>query len=120
MYRYFTEEDFERCAPSCRMSDMDRDFMLMLDKARHLSGVPFRLNSAYRSKAWELAKGRSGNSAHCKGKAVDIRCLSEEERYKIIHSLLLVGFTRIGINGRYIHVDNDSLKRPFVVWMYNK
>ena len=71
--KYFKPEEFERCNPSCSIEDMDQDFRDLLDDLREKAVIPLVLNCAYRSKEHDKAKGRSGNSAHTEGLAVDIR-----------------------------------------------
>ena len=63
---YFSSEEFNCCIPSCSKEQMDKGFMQRLNKARRLAGLPFILNSAYRSSEYDMRKGRSGNSYHCK------------------------------------------------------
>ena len=116
-YKYFKPYEFECAVPRCRIDDRDKDFLRALDSARELAGIPFRINSAYRSKDYELAKGRTGTSSHTKGLAVDIACSDSRKRYLIVNSLIAVGFMRIGINKTYIHVDADSDKRASI-WLY--
>ena len=70
--KYFKESEFKACTPRCSMQDMSQQLMYMLDAAREIAGIPFVLNSAYRSKEWDKSKGRTGNSAHTRGLAVDI------------------------------------------------
>lgn len=113
--RYFQSSEFEECNPSCKIDDMDEDFLLKLDDARSICSFPFVLNSAFRPKEYELQKGRSGSSSHCKGLAVDISCLTSVCRLKMIMSLLAVGFRRIGIYPTFIHVDSDFSK-PASMW----
>lgn len=104
-YQFFTEEEFNSLTPSCSLSDMDSEFMRRLDIARKIAGVPFVLNCAYRSEAWDKEKGRSGNSFHCKGQAVDIRCGDSKIRALIIYSLWLCGIKGVGIYPTFIHAD---------------
>lgn len=115
---YFDEKEFARCSPPCKLGDMDARFMAKLDLARAKAGIPFVLNCAYRSRAWDLSKGRTGNSAHCSGKAVDIRCNTSANRMKIVQGLLAAGFTRIGIGKTFVHADNDETKPQGVIWHY--
>lgn len=84
--------------------------MRKLDDARNLCSYPFVLNSAFRSKEYEIQHGRTGTSSHCNGLAVDISCLTSICRLKMVIALLAVGFRRIGIYPTFIHVDNDSTK----------
>ena len=109
-YKYFTEEEFLRCKPSSSLYGMSERLLRMLDEARELAGIPFRITSAIRSYDYEIFHGRSGKSSHCIGKAVDIACSDSHSRLLIVWALLAVGFSRIGIYSRHIHVDNDDLK----------
>ena len=115
---YFDEKEFTRCQPPCKLEDMDERFLAKLDLARAKAGIPFVLNCAYRSRAWDLSKGRTGNSAHCSGKAVDIRCNTSANRMKIMQGLLAAGFTRIGIGRTFVHADSDETKPQGVIWHY--
>lgn len=117
--KYFKEEEFRKATPSCSLSDMDEDFMQLLDVSREIAGIPFVINSAYRSVEYEKKKGRSGNSRHTKGIAVDIRCRTNGERYLIVASLLIAGFRRIGIGSNFIHVDSGypDASQP-IIWTY--
>ena len=117
--RYFSEIDFKQANPSCSMEDMDRDFLNKLDQARHISGVAYVINSAFRSVSHEKSRGRNGSSTHTLGKAVDIRVRSSRERYHIIRGLLEVGFRRIGVANTFIHVDDDPVKDKDVIWTYS-
>lgn len=104
-YTYFTAKEFQRLSPPCDISLMNPDFMNKLDNARHLSGFPFVLSSAFRSREWDLAKGRSGNSWHCSGNAVDIICRDSEKRFKIVQNLIRSGLKGIIVYPSWIHVD---------------
>lgn len=116
-WKYFKYEEFLKCNPSCKITDMDYRTMNMLDTAREIAGIPFKINSAYRTVEWEIKKGRTGNSAHTKGKAVDIHCNNSFMRKKIIYGLIKAGFKRIGIGKTFIHADTDDLK-PNAIWIY--
>lgn len=118
MAKYFSEREFQKCVPACSLQNMQQHTMDRLDQARMLAGIPFVLNSAYRSRKYELTKGRTGMGAHTSGCAVDIRCNSDANRYKIIEALLLAGFTRIGIGKTFIHADDDITKTQNVIWHY--
>lgn len=116
--KYFSEGEFKRCVPSCSMQDMQQSLLDMLDAARERAGIPFVLNSAYRSVSYEKSKGRSGLSAHTTGHAVDIRCNSNANRMKVVKALLDVGLRRIGIGKTYIHADNSPSLTQNVMWHY--
>lgn len=97
---------------------MDSDFLILLDKVRETAGIPLVLNCAYRSREYDLKKGRSGNSAHTKGKAVDIRCNTSQNRMKIVAAALECGIRRIGIGNTFVHLDNDKTLPQGVLWHY--
>jgi hypothetical protein len=56
----------------------------VLDKARCALGMPITVTSGYRSTSWELSKGRSGTSQHCKGEAADLKCENNAELFDYI------------------------------------
>ena len=118
MSKYFHPAEFKACVPSCSISDMDAAFLGLLDRVREAAGIPLVLNCAYRSKAWELKQGRSGNSAHTRGLAVDIRCRTSANRYKIVLAALACGVSRIGVGKTYVHLDADRSLPQNVIWDY--
>lgn len=115
-YKYFTPGEFQWCSPPCRLDHMDPAFMEKLDQAREIAGVPFHINSAFRSIEYEIKKGRSGTSSHTKGLAVDIQALTPRIKWQILSALIRVGFTRFGLYPTFIHVDADSDK-PSSLWV---
>lgn len=117
--KYFKESEFKACKPACSLQDMKQSTMDRLDRARGLAGIPFVLNSAYRSQQWELSKGRTGNGAHTTGRAVDIRCNTSWNRMKIVEACLKAGFRRIGIGDTFVHVDDSPNLTQDVIWIYN-
>lgn len=116
--KYFTEAEFQRCSPSCSLQDMKQTTMSKFDTAREIAGIPFVINSAYRSVEHDRARGRSGKGAHPQGRAIDIRCNTDRNRFLIINALLKAGFTRIGIAKTFIHADDSQTLSPQVAWMY--
>lgn len=118
MSKYFAPAEFLRCSPACSIKQMDGDFLDTLDRVREAAGIPLLLTCAYRSREWDLAKGRSGNSAHTRGKAVDIRCNASSTRWKIVRAALACGITRIGIGKTFIHLDADASLPQGVIWHY--
>lgn len=118
MAKYFTETEFNYCTPSCSIKDMNSHFINLLDNIRERAGIPFILTCAYRSREWDLKKGRSGNSAHTKGLAVDIKYNSSADAFKIIESAMYFGIKRIGIGRTFIHLDMDDSLPQNVIWNY--
>ncbi len=114
--KHFTLKEF-RC-PCCHKVNMNEEFLKKLDKARDLAGVLFIITSGYRCPKHNKEVGGKPDSAHIKGLAADIECFRSRNRFKIIESLLRVGFTRIGVGKNFIHVDMDSSKPQRVIWTY--
>ena len=107
MSKYFNEIE----------NNMNKDFLFVLDEAREFAGIPFVINSAYRSPEHPLSI-KNPSSSHIKGLAVDIKATDSITRFKIVKALIEVGFTRIGIADTFIHVDLDLDKTQDVIWTY--
>lgn len=116
--RYFKEQEFRNCSPGCSLQDMQQSFIDKLDKLRTACGFPLYINSAYRSKAWEKMRGRTGTGSHTLGVAVDIKCMSERDRFTIVKNAIALGFTRVGIAKTYIHLDSSTNHTQGVIWLY--
>jgi len=107
MSKYFKEIEYR----------MDKDFLAKLDDAREFAGIPFFINSAYRSPEHPESI-KNPTSSHIKGLAVDIRVRDSKTRYIVLDALMHVGFNRIGIADTFIHVDDDRNKSCGVIWTY--
>jgi uncharacterized protein YcbK (DUF882 family) len=115
---FFKESEFNRCVPPCSLQDMHHETMRRLDLARSVAGVPFVINSAFRTVEHEKRQGRTGTSSHTTGRAVDIRCTTDRNRYLIITALLMADFDRIGVHRTFIHVDDSPKHSEQVIWFY--
>lgn len=115
MLEYFKPIEFERACPSCHIEQMDTLLLMMLDHLRELCGFPLVINSAYRTKQWDLERGRTGEGYHTKGRAVDIACTDASRRAWIVAKAIEAGFKGIGVSSTYIHLDNRS---DFKLWTY--
>ena len=118
--KYFNLSEFDSPDEPGSGSKMNYAFIEKLDYARGNAGIPFKITSAFRTKARnQLVGGRVGSS-HLKGLAVDIAFNGSRDCYLIVEALLSVGINRIGISkkGRFIHCDVDKLKDPDVIWLY--
>ena len=98
-------------------ANMNKNFLFVLDEAREFAGIPFIINSAYRSPNHPLSV-KNPSSSHIKGLAVDIKATDNATRFKIVEALISVGFTRICIADTFIHVDLDFDKRQNIIWTY--
>lgn len=109
-YKYFSDSE---------IVGLDTKLVEMLDKAREIAGVAFKINSGFRTPEQNKKVGGVKDSSHMSGKAVDIACTSDSNRHKIITALLTVGFNRIGIAKTFLHCDIDSTKSSNVIWLYD-
>jgi uncharacterized protein YcbK (DUF882 family) len=117
--KHFDPSEFScQCGCGGGFSDMDPDFLSMLDTARAVAQIPFQLSSAYRCEKHNEAVGGVQGSAHTKGMAVDIIAKTGFERWRIFAGLMKAGFTRIGMSGKFIHCDSDPHKPQHVLWPY--
>lgn len=103
-------------APGSGMN-MHLSTLQMLQQARTIAGIPFKINSGYRTKAHNAKVGGVKNSSHTRGYAIDIATTTATQP-KIIAALRSAGFRRIGIYKSFVHADNDpSLPTP-ATWYY--
>ena len=119
---HFQLSEFDCNCGKCsyKGENMDIDFMIKLDRARELSGVPFKITSGARCLEHNKAIGGVPNSSHSNTpcNAADISTTDSRRRFKILGGLIKAGFTRIGIGKNFIHCDTDKLKSQQVCWHY--
>ena len=89
---------------------MDRHFLRMLDEARDLAELKFKILKGFVCYGCRGSINELEHSSHLIGRAAVIQCKHTYKRYRIIAALLESGFTRIGIHNNYIYVDNDDMK----------
>ena len=130
---YFTDKELQ--CPCCKITNMDSRFLEKINRARHISQVPYVVNSACRCKKHNKKVGGSLTSSHLFGnvnrlkvktQAMDIKITDSNQLYKIQYGLHDAGFERffvycrIDFDGdgstiivpKHIHVDNDPTKPP--------
>lgn len=92
---------------------LEDDVALMLDQTRALAGVPIYITSGMRP---------GDDGAHGEGRAVDISDNTNGEplesywRYRVVMAAIYIGFTRIGIYDRHIHLDTSTTRPQQVMW----
>lgn len=92
--------------------------------AEEFAGFAFIFNSACRCRKHNKAVGGKDDSSHVPDtngqcNAVDIQAKTSGDKFRIVHALLLAGFTRIGVGKTFIHADVAG--QPFpqkVFWLY--
>lgn len=102
-WTYFTDQE---------VLGLDNELIAMLDKARHVAGVPFVLTSTVRTCAANQVALGAEHSTHMKGLAVDIGlghlapgAEQDGARFNILDGLYTVGFKRLGLYQAHIHCD---------------
>jgi zinc D-Ala-D-Ala carboxypeptidase len=115
---YFKITEFESPDQPGSGANMHPGTLLMLDQARHIAGVPFGINSGYRTEGHNDKVGGVTDSSHTRGLAADIKINSFDQGQQIAKALYAAGFRRFGIANTFIHVDNDLTKPPGAVWGY--
>ena len=116
--KYFNLTEFDSPDEVGSGYKMDKEFLIKLDYARGIAGIPFKINSGYRTQSRNKLVGGRVGSSHLKGLAVDIGYYGSRERFLIISALMQVGITRFGIGKTFIHTDVDKAKDPDVIWLY--
>ena len=119
LIHHFNPSEFAcRCGCGRGPGAMDAEFISMLDRARGLSGVPFRITSGFRCTAHNKAVGGVRGSSHLKGLAADIYVPSDASRFDMVQSLMAMGLFRLGIGENFIHADADPDKPSPSMWRY--
>jgi zinc D-Ala-D-Ala carboxypeptidase len=122
-FKNFSYDEFDSPLQEGSGQLMSNELISMLDDARELAGVPFKITSGYRIEADIERLKKAGykvsrNSSHLKGLAADIACIGTGDRYNMLDALMKVGFNRIGIADTFIHVDIDPYKPLYSIWTY--
>jgi len=118
--KFFSENEFKSASPPCSLQNMEQYFMVFMDNLRTKVGKPLRFTSAYRSVEHEKKMGRTGNSAHTEGKAMDISTPDSVTRFQVVKAAIELGCKRIGINfeKNFVHLDTSDKLDKNVMWKY--
>jgi uncharacterized protein YcbK (DUF882 family) len=107
-WAHFTDEEVE---------GLNYGLVARLDAARTLCGFPIIITSGLRTPEQNSAVGGVPDSSHVLGLAADIQVpVGQNEREKLIWALGRVGFKRLGLYNRHIHLDIDKSKAQNIVW----
>ena len=105
---YFSLREFDSKDTPGSGVRIDSQLLLKLAELQHRIDYDIEINSAYRTRNRNALVGGARESAHLSGRAVDIKVLNNEQRYQIVKNAVELGFTRIGIHRRFIHLDVSS------------
>jgi len=116
--KYFKQSEFDSPDLPGSGINMQQAFLDKLNRAREIAGVPFVINSGYRTvKSNAAAKGKV-DSPHLGGWAADIDLNGQSrQRFYILRAVFQV-FDRVGVANGFIHVDCDPSKDKEVAWPY--
>ena len=106
--KWFTQSEVEGMNPR---------LAVLLDQMREKAEIPIFITCGYRSPEHNAEIGGVEDSAHTKGLAADRRCHDNITRYKLVRAAMSVGFKRIEVANRHIHVDLDETKPMPVLWL---
>lgn len=116
--KYFTFEEFDDPTQPGSGHEMQPIFLEQLDLAREISGVPYVINSGFRTPEHNAEVGGVPGSSHLTGWAADIRTDSSNRRFLVLNGLIAAGFNRLGVGQNFIHVDCDPSKAGNAAWLY--
>lgn len=109
MYKYFKDSEIVGLKP---------ELVKLLDQARDVAGVPFKITSGFRTPEQNKKVGGVQDSAHETGLAVDILVKDSVSGGKILLALAQVGIKRFGFyNDGHIHCDIDYSKPNPCYWI---
>ena len=122
MSQFFKVEEFDSPDLPGSGKNMCQVFVQALNVARGIYGLPMRVTSGYRSKAYnKVLQGRgyaaATKSSHLFGCAADVAC-PDENLIKMLDAFWEAGFRRFGIMNSAIHVDSDAQKPRPTMWSY--
>jgi len=110
---------FDKSEFNCQYTgenEMNPEFLQKLDELRETCGFPFVITSGYRSPDHPIEAEKDSPGTHAQGIAADIAVNSSADRYILINYAFQQGFTGIGVDSGFIHLDiRDTVP---VIWTY--
>ena len=122
--QYFRPEEFDSPGDPCTGTEMQYNFVRLLDQLRDKVGFPVYINSGMRTPAHNKEVGGVDSSAHESGWAADIAIVGRgggvvsERRARVVFAASEIGFRRIGIAATFVHLDMDPTKPTPRIWTY--
>ena len=113
LFVYFERDEFT-CSETGE-NKIDDGFVSRLDELRERCGFPFIITSGYRSPNHSIEAAKSKPGQHSTGRAADIAVNGGYQRYRLVKEAILMGFTGIGVDKSFVHLDERI--NP-VMWAY--
>ena len=113
-FKYFKLEDFD-CQETGE-NEMSVEFIERLDGLRSVCGFPFIVTSGYRSPDHSIEARKEKPGQHAQGIAADIKVVGGVQRRILVEKALQMGFTGVGVDKNFIHVDIRTTAP--VLWVY--
>ena len=113
-FKYFKLEDFD-CQETGE-NEMSTEFIERLDGLREVCGFPFIVTSGYRSPSHSIEARKEKPGQHAQGIAADIKVVGGAQRRLLVEKALDMGFTGVGVDKNFIHVDIRTTTP--VLWVY--
>ena len=113
-FKYFKLEDFD-CQETGE-NEMSIEVIERLDGLRSVCGFPFIVTSGYRSPNHSIEAKKEQPGQHAQGIAADIKVVGGAQRRLLVEKALNMGFTGIGVDKNFIHVDIRTTTP--VLWVY--
>lgn len=113
--------DIFKRIPVCKhgsIGDFDIDLITALMRLEAHLRVKLNYNSGYRCNECNEKAGGAKNSAHLRGRAVDVAISGSRERYLVLKAALELGFRRVGVGKGILHLDIDTSLDQDVIWLY--
>lgn len=118
-YEFFKAKELACKCGKCDGGQMDKITMERLVALRRFLAFPFTITSGFRCIDYNRSVGGARQSAHTKGRAVDIAAQGQKA-WLIVTECAKFGFTGIGVSqketSRFIHIDDDHITPR--IWSY--
>jgi uncharacterized protein YcbK (DUF882 family) len=114
LVKYFKIEEF-----NCQETGnnlMNPIFLERLDELRDRCGFPFVITSGYRDPTHSIEAAKPKPGTHAQGIAADIQVVDSVQRHILLTNAFLLGFSGIGVDKSFIHVDIRDTQP--VTWVY--
>lgn len=111
------------CSDKSDIVLVDTSLIEVLEQIRAHFGKPVKINSAYRTPAYNISIGGSPRSQHCLGTAADIRIVGIDPIQIALYAASLPFYTkrggigyysRVGLKDGFVHVDVRSWKSRWI------